>query len=228
MWGWVSHITHILSCLHVRFHSQTVSNLQIALRFFFSCSNRGNRGQSLLLPGWWEETLFGKKGVCFPFSVPSGGRNEHRSRGWGREHPVMWAHNIPLWCVSYPTAPGLASQGVLTHYGAGHRARRTVAMHPCQPCPDLNPTPCHVIHLLSCTLCGSLWYTVKLEDDANPCFLEASCFVTVFGVCFRTHTVCRVLGKVLISTSKAFHLSHGGLHCFSLSYIENIFVVCNG
>jgi len=42
MWSWVSHIAHILSCLHVGFCLWAISSFQIALCFFFSCRSSGN------------------------------------------------------------------------------------------------------------------------------------------------------------------------------------------
>lgn len=77
MWDWVSHITQILSCLHIRFHLQTISNFQITL-FLFGWRS----GQILLAPCWWEGTLFWKEGLCWTCSVP-----EIESGGWSRAHP---------------------------------------------------------------------------------------------------------------------------------------------
>lgn len=105
MWGWVSRITHILSCLHECL--QTISNFQIALSFFFSCRSGGNCGQISMLPGWWRRTLLGKE--VFSCLVPTEGMEEEGERGESTAHPVLWVHTIPLWWMSFPAAPGLDS-----------------------------------------------------------------------------------------------------------------------
>lgn len=70
MWGWVLHITRILSCLHGRFRLRTISDFQIALCCFFSCRRGGKRGRIPLAP-WlvegdpvWEKKVF----ACFAVS----------------------------------------------------------------------------------------------------------------------------------------------------------------
>lgn len=87
MWGWVSHITHILRCLHVGFHLQTISNFQIALSFFFSCRSGGNCGQIPMLPGWWKGTLLGKEVFFLPCCVPTEG-TEEQGREDSKEHSI--------------------------------------------------------------------------------------------------------------------------------------------
>lgn len=131
MWGWVSRITHILSCLHVGFHLQTISNFQITLSFFFSWRSDGNCGQISMLPGWWRGTLLGKK--VFSCLVPTEGMDEEGEKGESTAHPVLWVHTIPLWWMSFPAAQGWIPTCA---HRAGQRASRTVTI----PCPHLNST----------------------------------------------------------------------------------------
>lgn len=95
MWGWVSHITHILSCLHVGFHLQTISNFQIALSF--SCRSGSNCSQIPVLPGWRRGTLI-REEVFSCLAVPS--QRGWKKRGWderAQEHSTPSHVGIPLW-----------------------------------------------------------------------------------------------------------------------------------
>lgn len=188
MWDWISQITQFLSCLHVEFHSQTVSNFQIASYSFKEVA------KPCLLPVWWEGTVFGKERLCCPCSVPAVGK-----RAWSRAHGSFCAG------CALPAPPGLH------HSGCPH-----VHM-------GLSRGPSGAI----CSLVCIAWLVVlwTWKDEAQPCFLKTDWPVAIFWVCFFSY---RDWGKVLVSTSKAYHLSHGGLHYSSMSYIEYIFVVCNG
>lgn len=151
MWGWVSHITHILSCLHVRFHLQTISNFQIALYFFFGCRSSSNCGQIPLAPWLVGGDPIWERRSLLALLCPrrrEGGRIEFGSKGWSRVHPGAWAHAIPSWWVSFPVSWGIPT----CEHGVGQRASRTMAMRPRQPCPDLNSALWHVHHVLSCAL----------------------------------------------------------------------------
>lgn len=92
MWDWISQITQILSCLHIEFHLQTMSNFQIVSYSFEEVA------KPCLLPGWWEGTVFGKQRLCWPCSVPAVGK-----RAWSRAHPsfcAVWPSLHPWGCTT--------------------------------------------------------------------------------------------------------------------------------
>lgn len=157
MWGWVSRITHILSCLHECL--QTISNFQIALSFFFSWRSDGNCGQISMLPGWWRGTLLGKE--VFSCLAPQ--------RGWRkREREERAQHTQSCGCTPSLCGgcPSLLPQGWIPTcaHRAGQRASRTVTI-PC-PHPKLHNVTCPS-YVLLCT-CGCLCCTVKPEEKAKP------------------------------------------------------------
>lgn len=137
MSGWVSHITHILSCLHAGFHLQTISNFQIALSFFFSCRSGSNCGQIPMLPGCWREPLSGK--VFFlPCCAPT-----ERMEEEGERVRAQSCRLTPSLCGGCPSLLPQCWIPICAHR-AGQWASRTVTT----ACPHLNSTLWHV-HLFS-------------------------------------------------------------------------------
>lgn len=139
MWGWVSHITRILSCLHVGFHLQTISNFQIALSF--SCRSGGNCSQIPILPGWWRGTLI-REEVFFLLCCALTEGMEKEGERWestGAQHAQS--------CMCTPSlcdgCPSLLPQDWIPTW-AGQWVSRTATTL----CPHLNSTPWHV-HLTS-------------------------------------------------------------------------------